>query len=152
MLYAVLTMSAQNTIGELFKTMPDSLMPLLTKNNRLDMIDFMEAKMKACVVNRLESESEMTELTADSLCIQLSNVQQVRIYLVPTTEPYDSCQQVICMQNTFLLISSGLTESTYQFFTVRWNPLDSRLFDDHRRNRSSILRQDEQVFKTTPIM
>ncbi|MBR6998224.1 MAG: DUF3256 family protein, partial [Prevotella sp.] len=41
-------------MADLFKAMPDSLMPYLTKNNRLDMIDFMEANMKAEITNQLE--------------------------------------------------------------------------------------------------
>ena len=35
------------TMAAVFKEMPDSLFPYLTHNSRLDMLDFMEAKMKA---------------------------------------------------------------------------------------------------------
>ena len=35
----------QITIKEVFKAMPDSLIPYLSQNNRLDFIDFMESNM-----------------------------------------------------------------------------------------------------------
>ena len=38
---------AQTKMSEALKSMPDSLMPYLTHNNRLDCIDFREANMKA---------------------------------------------------------------------------------------------------------
>ena len=42
--------SAQDLkIRDVFKQMPDSLMPYLTGNNRLDFIDFMDSNMKASV-------------------------------------------------------------------------------------------------------
>ena len=40
--------SAQDLmIRDVFKQMPDSLMPYLSQNNRLDFIDFLDANMKA---------------------------------------------------------------------------------------------------------
>ncbi len=146
-----LSAGAQQTVGELFKTMPDSLMPLLTTNNRLDMIDFLDAKMKALVVNKLEGESEMTSLTADSLSVRVSNSEMVRLYLVPTSVAYDSCQQVLRMEKDYFLPYSGSTETVVHFFTVRWKPLDPSLFADHPHSHSSILRHDDKVFDTKPL-
>ena len=62
----------QLRMADVFKQMPDSLMPYLSTNNRLDMIDFMDAHMKAEVTNLLDGKSEMTALADDSLTIQLS--------------------------------------------------------------------------------
>ena len=59
--------AAQQTISEVFREMPDSLLPTLSKNNRLDMLDFMASGMKAEVTNRLGGRSEMTALTDDSM-------------------------------------------------------------------------------------
>ena len=61
---ALLALSASQMSGQrleirdVFKQMPDSLMPYLSQNNRLDFIDFLDANMKAepCQLfhNRLE--------------------------------------------------------------------------------------------------
>ncbi len=146
-----LTAGAQQNIGELFKSMPDSLMPLLTTNNRLDMIDFMDAKMKARVVNKLEGESEMTILTADTIVVKISSCQTTRLFLQKTPVAYDSCQQVICMENDYHFTASDQSETVARYFSVRWRPLDEKLFTSQRR-KSSILKQDEQVFQTKPVM
>ena len=47
---------AQITMSEALKSMPDSLMPYLTHNNRLDCIDFREANMKAEVSKDLRKD------------------------------------------------------------------------------------------------
>lgn len=69
---SLVTCHAQ-TMREAFTAMPDSLMPYLTKNNRLDMIDFMDAKMKAAVTNMLGGETVMTFLSDDSLAVRMSD-------------------------------------------------------------------------------
>ncbi len=151
LLLVSLSAGAQHTIGELFKVMPDSLMPLLTKNNRLDMIDFLDAKMNAIVRNKLDGESEMTRLTADSLTVKMSNSQTVHLFLVPTPVAYDSCQQVICMETTYRLPSSGQTETVAHYFSVLWNRLDDSSFADIHRNKSTILKQDDALFEKNPM-
>lgn len=70
--------SAQ-TVREAFKAMPDSLVPYLTANNRLDLMDFMDAKMKAAVTNRLEGQTEMTFLSDDSLSIRMSDALTIEM-------------------------------------------------------------------------
>ena len=53
------------SVRDALKLMPDSLVPYLSLNNRLDMVDFMDAKMRAAVDNSLGGESEMTFLSDD---------------------------------------------------------------------------------------
>ena len=48
------------TMAEVFKQMPDSLMPYITHNDRLDMIDYLDAGMKAEVTNRLMASRCLT--------------------------------------------------------------------------------------------
>lgn len=76
---SVLTTSAQTTIRDAFKAMPDSLMPYLTANNRLDLMDFMDAKMKAVVTNLLDGQTEMTFLSDDSLSIRMSEALTIEM-------------------------------------------------------------------------
>lgn len=132
--------SAQEpTIAALFKEMPDSLMPYLTKNNRLDMLDFMEARMKAEVTNLFDGKSEMTALTADSLTIKMSPVLTVSLKLVKVQEPIDSSNVTISMKRTYVLNESQAA-SVVDVYTAAWRLLSSRV--DH----STILKRDDDVF------
>ena len=109
---------------ELFKSMPDSIMPYLTENNRLDMIDFLEAGMKAEVTNKLECKSEMTYLSSDSISLRMSEGMKIDLFIVPTKEVYDSCQQVICMRRTFF-VNSREAETVDTFYSMAWRLLSS---------------------------
>ena len=142
---------SQTSIAEVFKSMPDSLMPYLTKNDRLDMVDFMEAKMKAEVTNRLGCKSEMTRLTADSLAIQMSESMQVDIFLLSTDEAYDSCRQVICMRKTYLIREEPV-QCVASFFTMKWRPLGDLSGYSSRLNYSSVLRRDDDVSTKKPFI
>lgn len=142
---------SQTSIANLFKTMPDSLMPYLTKNNRLDMIDFMEAKMKAEVTNQLGCKSEMKRLTADTLTIQMSESMLTDLFLMQTDEAYDSCMQVICMKKTYL-INDKPVQSVATFFTLNWHPLGDLPKYSSAINQSSVLRRDEDVSTKKPFI
>ena len=76
---SLITSAYGQTVREAFKAMPDSLMPYLTANNRLDLMDFMDAKMKAVVTNLLEGQTEMTFLSDDSLSIRMSDALTIEM-------------------------------------------------------------------------
>ena len=78
-LYLFSVSASAQTVREAFKAMPDSLMPYLTANNRLDLMDFMDAKMKAVVTNLLDGQTEMTFLSDDSLSIRMSDALTVEM-------------------------------------------------------------------------
>ena len=92
---------AQLKMREVFLQMPDSIMPYLTENNRLDFLDFMDSGMKAEVRNELGGRSVMTALTDQNLSIQLSEVVRLDLWLFPVSQEVDSCRQVVCMITTY---------------------------------------------------
>ena len=73
---AAFSASAQ-TVREAIKEMPDEVLPLLTKNDRLDFIDYLASNAKAEVKNKLGTPSEMTALTDDYAHIRLTEVSEV---------------------------------------------------------------------------
>jgi len=134
-----LCISAQEeTIGSFFKNMPDTLMPYLSHNNRLDMIDFMEAQMKAEVTNLMGGKSEMTSLTADSLSIRMNVMLQVDMKLTTPEQPSDSSRHVISLWRTYTL-NGQLDERIHDVYTTDWHLLSSRV------ERSTLLRRDEKI-------
>lgn len=148
LLLMALNVSAQHKVGDLFREMPDSLLPLLTRNNRLDLIDFCEAQMKSEVQNHLEGTSVMIQLNNDSLHLRLNDALSIKLYLEEALETYDSCQQVVCMVQTYRLASSDEEESVIDYYTVRWNRLAApKLAATRRLPHSSILRQDDKLLR-----
>ena len=121
------------TVSEVFKQMPDTLLPYLSANNRLDMIDFMEAKMKAEITNLLEGSSVMTLLTADSLSIMMNERLRVDIQLVQR----DSL--VVEMVKTYSL-QEQQEEKVVQYFSTTWRPLS-----DYIVSSSTLLSRDEKL-------
>ena len=120
---------------DVFKQMPDSLMPYLTTNNRLDFIDFLDSGMKAEVANMTGGVSEMTALTDDSLSIRMSEALRVDMLLLDLDEPVDSIHQVVFFVETFL-VDSIYGESVCKTYTVDWQPVTSSLsFNDVQRKR-----------------
>lgn len=110
------------TIRDVFKSMPDSLMPYLSNNNRLDFIDFMDSNMKAEVKNQFGGNSTMTALTEDSLSIQMNHAMRVNMLLLNLEEPVDTIRQVVVLAETFLT-DSVYGESSVKFYTPNWQPI-----------------------------
>ena len=127
--------SAAQSLKDVFKQMPDSLMPYLTQNNRLDFIDFMESNMKAEVSNLTGGTSEMTALTDDSLSIRMSEALRVDMLLLDLDEPVDSIRQVIVFVETFLA-DSVYGESVCKTYSVDWQPVTKDIpFNEAQRKR-----------------
>ena len=147
--------SAQDLmIRDVFKQMPDSLLPYLSENNRLDFIDFIDSKMKAEVKNRLGGTSEMTVLTDSTLSIRMSEALQIDMLLLRTVETADAgSSEIICLIETFGADSLSL-ESTVRFFTSSWQLLNeppSISVSDQNTISSkkvqTILKRDDEILK-----
>ena len=92
-------------------------MPLLSKNNRLDFIDFYDAKMEASVTNRLEGKSCMDVLTDDYVSIRYTKTTDVAMKLLPLNDTTD----VLCMVTT---VKASADDSRIAFFDSCWRPLE----------------------------
>jgi len=141
------------TLKDVFRQMPDSIVPYLSENNRLDFIDFMESGMKAEVKNRLGGTSEMTALTDDSLSIRMSEALRMDILLLKPVGMPDSCRQVVCVVNTFGTDSLSL-ESQKAFYTPSWGRITQKpsfsAVDSQRIKRlevQTILKRDDKILK-----
>ena len=108
---------------DVFSAMPDSVLPTLTRNNRLDMIDFVSSGMKAVVNDVFNEKSTLDTLTADYLHITRSEAVKVEMKLLPSSRQLvDSAEQVVCMVMTY---GTKPIESKVQLFTSKWTPLSS---------------------------
>ena len=110
---------AQN-MRELVRTMPDSILPLLTRNDRLDFIDYLDSNMKAEVTNKMGGKSEMTKITDDYAHINISPNSEIAFKLLPCDK-----DSIICMIHTY---TSTASESRLKFYTLKWERLTTEDF------------------------
>jgi len=100
------------TIKQIFQTLPDTILPSLSKNDRLDLIDLFENNMKNEVTNRLKGKSRMTLLTTNLAKIQLSELAEVQLCLLPTPDSY-----LICLIHS---VKTDAWDSTVRFYNPDW--------------------------------
>ena len=113
--------SAQSVrMRDVFAAMPDSLMPLVTKNNRLDCIDFIENNMEAKARNRADEFVELKKLTEDYLLFETSPMSRVEMKLLTM----DDSTQVVCMVRTYMAPGA---DSQVELFTAQWERVDKEL-------------------------
>ena len=143
--------SAQDMkMQDFFRQMPASLLPTLSENNRLDMLDFMASNMKAEVTNRLGGKSEMTVLTDSTLTIRVSDALTVELLLLRSE---NTDKNLLCLIETFGRDSLSL-DSQVRFFTPSWERLNEppQLSVSDKNTISSkkvqtILKRDEEILK-----
>lgn len=104
---------AQSNIRQIIVTMPDSIMPMLTKVNREDCMDYLASNMKAEVTNRIGSKSEMTKMTDSYAQFKLTDVSERVFKLLPTTNN----DTIICMITT---CNGPASDSKLDFFDCNW--------------------------------
>ena len=136
-----LAATAQTSMREAFKQAPQSLMPYLTENDRLDLIDFLDSGMKAEVTNQLGGKSELLLLTDRFLSLKLSQGLSMKMRLLDTAQPIDSVSQVICLVRTYGI---DCRESTVQFYSLQWRQLPAVDYVDALPQETFVAELDEQ--------
>lgn len=136
--------SAQSIqIRDAFREMPDSLMPYLSKNNRLDFIDFLDSNMKAEVKNKLGGTSQMLSIGADSLVLRMSPSLRVDLLAIDST---------LVMVETFT-VDSIYGQSRVHYYSSEWQPVAAPAFSlaqEQRINRlqlQNIVKRDDDLLK-----
>ena len=108
------TLSAQEVkMRDVFAQAPDSIFPMMTKNNRLDCIDFIENNMRARVKNKFETYSELTALTTDYLRLQPSEKSTVELKIFNDS--------LLCMVHTY---QGPAADSEVRFYNTKWEPIE----------------------------
>lgn len=105
---------AAQTIRDLFVEMPDSLLPHLTENDRLDCIDFLDAGMEARVMNVFDSYSELETLADDYLLLRTSDSGTMQVKLLPA-----GSDTIICIIHT---LCAEACDSRVNFYNMDWTP------------------------------
>ena len=110
---------------DVFASMPDSIAPLVTKNNRLDCIDFIENNMEARVRNVLDDYVTLEALTPDYARFRTSTSAFLELKLLPASDS----TSVLCLLRTAqsgeVNTARRMEDTTIRFFHPDWTPIDS---------------------------
>lgn len=117
--------SSAQTMSQVFKQMPADIIPYLSENNRLDMIDFIDSKMKAEVRNLYEGKSEMLKLTDDYARLVLNEGSQMEMRLLDVSQPVDSMTKILCVIRTY---GAEYKDSQVEFYSSRWRKLNTQQY------------------------
>lgn len=109
------------SMKDMIKKAPAEITPLLTNDNKLDFIDFLDSNMKAEARNVFGEISEMTIITKDYTCINMSNSSKTEMKLLPF-----GSDTIVCVVNTFM--SDSIADSEIAFYSSSWKELPSEMF------------------------
>ena len=108
---------AAQDMRSLFLNAPDEIFPLLTRSNRADCIDYIDAGMEARVTNRLDGTSSLKKLTDDYFYMQVSSSSWCEAKLFPLAG-----DTLICMIKG---VEAEAADSRLLFYDSKWNRLDA---------------------------
>lgn len=107
----------QVTLRDAFANAPDNLFPLLTRNNRLDCMDFAEGKVDMEVKNRADGTTRIDSITQDYLRVLMSPKSRMELRLLPATEQKG---QRLCVIHTCM---GPAQDSQVTLYDNQWNRL-----------------------------
>lgn len=108
----------------LFIGMPDSIIPTLTKSERMDFLDYMDSGMRARVRNKLGGESVMTAFSDNSLTVMTSQSGRLEMVLFPRKNG----SNLICIIRT---VTARYEDSRLSFYNEDWTPVDAESLIDY---------------------
>lgn len=111
-----MTVARAADLRTLFIDMPDSIMPTLTKSERMDFLDYMDSGMKARARNKLGGESVMTRLEDKMLTVQTSGSGRLDMVLFDMGKG----KSLICVIRT---VTAHYDDSRLMFYTDDWKPV-----------------------------
>ena len=134
------SVSAQLRMRDVFAQLPDSVLPLMTKNNRLDCIDFIENDMEARVKNLFDDKVVLDSLTDDFLSLSTSEGSYVEMKLFA-----EGADSFICVNRTYL---GQAADSEVKIYDLSWNFVRRVARPDVRE----FLKTSESIDSWTPKM
>lgn len=111
---------AQFTATNAFTNAPASIIPLLQRSTRLDMVDYFNSGSTTASTNLLNGKSKITALSDESISVSLSEASSLQMVILPM-----KTDSVIMIIET---IAMPAHDSVVKFYTRQWTPIDETLF------------------------
>ncbi len=111
------------SMEELLVSMPESLTPYLTTNQKKEMVESLKLGVTTSVDNQLHGTSSLDTLTTDYCRVSLSSARELHIVRLPSTEG----DSIVCVVDTY---HAPQAESKVSFFTLAWRPISEPLMPE----------------------
>ncbi len=104
------------SIEELYVKMPDILNPTLTRQNRLEIIEYYKAKQSDSILNRFGNQAYLLSLDTINQRIKVKNTEsstfEMKVGFLEDSIPYVGIIRTIC---------GPICQSTVEFYDTAWN-------------------------------
>ena len=104
------------SMAEIWKAMPDSLMPYVDRKHRIEMVEFIGMGLKGDVDNLFGSKSTMDTLTSNFIQVRASEAMMMQVKRLPRP----SGDSIICVVCTWF---GPAMSSKIQIYTEDWQPV-----------------------------
>lgn len=103
------------SMREIWTSLPDSLLPYVDRNHRLEMVEFIDMNLNGDVDNLFGGKSEMDTITTDYIGLTLSQSSSMQIKRLPVA----GGDSLLCVVKTYL---GPAAESEVAFYHQDWTP------------------------------
>ena len=111
-----LTVGAKSMV-DIWKAIPDSLMPYIERKHRTEMVEFIRMGLKGDVDNLLGSKSTMDSLTSNFIQVRASEAMMMQIKRLPR----QGADSILCVVRTWF---GPVKSSRIQLYTENWKPIE----------------------------
>lgn len=111
-----LNISAKSMV-EIWESLPDTLLPYIDRNHRLEMTEFLNMRLKGEVEHSLRGQSVMDTITSNYIHLTLNEAVDMHIKRLA----YHDGDSVLCVVKTW---SAPEKESDVYFYTQDWQRLN----------------------------
>lgn len=106
------------TVESLYINMPDGLNPTLTKQNRLELLEYYKAKQGDTITNRFGNQTHLLFFDSIQSCLVIQNtptsVFEMKVFNVDSITPAIGIIRTVC---------SPICQSIVEFYDTAWNSL-----------------------------
>ncbi len=117
MFLSALSTYAQTDIETCWKEMPDSIIPILNKTTRAELVALYKSKDTLGTSNALGGKTTISKLTPNFIEVELTKASSLQILLLQENDS----TQILCMQKSF---GSPVLESEMTFYSTNWARID----------------------------
>lgn len=101
--------------ADFFAEAPQSVIPVVDRNSRLDMLDYFRSGLTTTTANLTGNRSSITALSPQSVTLDISSSTTVQLALIPVKN-----DTIVAVIET---VSTPAEDSSIKFFTTSWQEL-----------------------------